>query len=66
MTIRLIDRPSPNFDERPKEAEINVLVLHYTGMKTLKEALDRLVNQVSQVSTHYVISQSGDVYSMEE
>ena len=66
MTIRLIDRPSPNFDERPKEAEINVLVLHYTGMKTLKEALDRLVNQVSQVSTHYVISQSGDVYSMVE
>ena len=64
MPIRLIDRPSPNFDERPREAKIDVLVLHYTGMNTLNEALDRLVDPVTEVSAHYLISEAGDVYCM--
>jgi N-acetylmuramoyl-L-alanine amidase len=60
--MRLVDCRSPNHDERPKGAAIDMLVLHYTGMKTADEALARLCDPQAKVSAHYTIGTDGRVY----
>ena len=40
--MQIVERPSPNFDARPENARIDILVLHYTGMRNAEEALVRL------------------------
>ena len=59
-----IDYPSPNFDERPAGTDIDILVLHYTGLKTLQEALDRLIDPASKVSAHYVVAENGEIFCL--
>ncbi|MGC9953300.1 MAG: N-acetylmuramoyl-L-alanine amidase [Rhizomicrobium sp.] len=61
MPFPLIERPSPNHDARP--AAIDMLVLHYTGMKTAEEALARLCDPATKVSAHYTIDTKGCVYA---
>jgi len=53
--------PSPNHDARG-DAAIDMLVLHYTGMKSAKEALERLCDPAAKVSAHYTIDEDGTVY----
>src|SRR5882757_2257999 len=62
MEIR--DRPSPNFDARPGAGTVDMLVLHYTGMKTAREALDRLCDPAAKVSAHYLIDEDGTVWRL--
>jgi len=57
-----IDRPSPNHDSR-RGAAIDMLVLHYTGMKTAGEAVARLCDPAAKVSAHYTIDEDGTVYA---
>ena len=57
----IIQRPSPNFDERNGE-DVTFLILHYTGMKTAEDALTRLCDKASEVSAHYTIDEDGSVY----
>ncbi|MBT3765097.1 MAG: N-acetylmuramoyl-L-alanine amidase [Rhodospirillaceae bacterium] len=57
---------SPNFDVRPDGAEIDMLVLHYTGMETGEAALERLCDSAAKVSAHYLIHENGDVVQMVE
>ncbi len=54
---------SPNHDERPHGAAIDILVLHYTGMKTADEAIARLTDPQARVSAHYTIGRDGQVYA---
>jgi N-acetylmuramoyl-L-alanine amidase len=61
--MRRIDRPSPNHDDR-NGAPIDMLVLHYTGMKSAKAALERLCDPAAKVSAHYTIDEDGTVYSL--
>ncbi|MDE2073135.1 MAG: N-acetylmuramoyl-L-alanine amidase [Alphaproteobacteria bacterium] len=61
--MRLIERPSPNRDARPEGTPIDLLVLHYTGMKTAEEAVERLCDPASQVSAHYTIDTEGTVFA---
>ena len=61
--MRLVECPSPNHDERPRGAPIDMLVLHYTGMKTGEEALARLCDPKARVSAHYTIDRDGTVYA---
>jgi N-acetylmuramoyl-L-alanine amidase len=51
--------PSPNHDERT--GPVDMLILHYTGMKTAREALDRLRDPAAAVSSHYVVDEDGAV-----
>ena len=60
MTV--IEAPSPNFDSRT--APPGVLVLHYTGMKTGQEALDRLRDPAAKVSSHYLVEEDGRVFRL--
>ena len=60
--MRRVDRPSPNHDDRGGAA-IDMLVLHYTGMKTAEEALTRLCDPAAKVSAHYTIDEDGTVFA---
>ncbi len=55
------DLPSPNHDDR-KGVKPSLIVLHYTGMETEGQALERLTNEDSKVSAHYTIGEDGSVY----
>ena len=57
---------SPNFDDRPTGVPVDMLVLHYTGMRSAKVALDCLCDPAAKVSAHYLIDTSGDVTALVE
>jgi len=56
------ERPSPNHG--PRRAAVDMLILHYTGMKTAQAALDRLCDPASEVSAHYLIDENGAVWRL--
>lgn len=58
------DRPSPNQDARPAGGAIDLVILHYTGMRTGRAALDRLCDPAAEVSAHYLIMEDGEVSSL--
>ena len=60
----IVDTPSPNHDARPPGEPVDMMVLHYTGMKTSAEALSWLCNPASRVSAHYLIDEAGGVYRL--
>jgi N-acetylmuramoyl-L-alanine amidase len=60
--MSLVQRPSPNFDDRPADGRVTILVLHYTGMKTGEEAMVRLTDPASRVSSHYTVEEDGRVF----
>jgi N-acetylmuramoyl-L-alanine amidase len=55
-------RPSPNFNDR--QLPVTMVVLHYTEMKPVETALDKLCDPESGVSAHYLISEEGEVTQM--
>lgn len=58
----MIEALSPNFNER--KAPPDMVVLHYTGMKTGAEALARMCDPAAQVSAHYMVEEDGQVYRL--
>jgi N-acetylmuramoyl-L-alanine amidase len=59
-----IEAPSPNQDDRPEGTPIDMLVLHYTGMRTGAEALARLRDPAAGVSAHYLVEEDGRVFRL--
>jgi N-acetylmuramoyl-L-alanine amidase len=53
------ERLSPNHDERT--LPINMVVLHYTEMKPVGAAIERLTDPEAKVSAHYLITEEGGV-----
>jgi len=64
--LEIIWHPSPNYSERPEENNVDMVILHYTGMETAGDALDRLCNPQAEVSAHYLIDETGVIYSLVE
>ncbi|MFW5660054.1 MAG: N-acetylmuramoyl-L-alanine amidase [Oceanicaulis sp.] len=62
MELAIADRPSPNFNDR--QADVSILVLHYTGMDDAEAAIDRLADPDAKVSSHYVVAEDGAVTRM--
>ncbi|MBT5047062.1 MAG: N-acetylmuramoyl-L-alanine amidase [Rhodospirillaceae bacterium] len=60
----VIDRPSPNTDDRPANGTIDILLLHYTGMQSAGASLERLCDPEAKVSAHYLIDEDGTVYGL--
>ena len=52
-------KPSPNHDER--KSAIDMIVLHYTGMKSGEDALARLTDAAAKVSSHYLVYEDGAI-----
>lgn len=60
MTLRKIESPSPNFNER--RHPLDMLVLHYTGMADGPSALARMCDPETEVSAHYMVEEDGAVH----
>ena len=57
MPLKTSINYSPNFNPKKRsKKEIKFIIIHYTGMKSEKAAIDRLTSIQSQVSSHYFIS----------
>jgi len=54
-------RSSANFGPRRPGVRPEILLLHYTGMKSAARAIDWLCRPESRVSSHYVIDEHGRV-----
>ena len=53
---------SPNFSKR--NDKIKYIIIHYTGTKSLLEALNIFKDKNSQVSCHWLISKRGKLYKI--
>jgi N-acetylmuramoyl-L-alanine amidase len=62
-TPPVTDYPSPNFNDRTV-AQPSMIVLHYTAMDTTKDALARLSDPKSEVSSHYLVGEDGTIYRL--
>ena len=62
MPLKTSINYSPNFNQKKRsKKQIKFIIIHYTGMKSEKAAIDRLTNIQSQVSSHYFISKTGNI-----
>jgi len=64
VSLRIRDTPSPNHDDRPAGTPIDMLVLHYTGMRSGAEAIARLRDPAARVSSHYVVEEDGAIFRL--
>ena len=59
-------KKSQNFDDRRGVEQASMIILHYTGMKTGEEALERLCDPSGKVSAHYWIGEGGEIIRLVE
>tara|TARA_Y100000992_G_C21188479_1_gene454404 strand:- start:86 stop:829 length:744 start_codon:yes stop_codon:yes gene_type:complete len=65
MAIKTTFNYSPNFNSlRRTKKQINYVIIHYTGMKRESLAIKRLTNIQSEVSSHYLIKNNGDILTL--
>ena len=56
---------SPNFESKKRKPnQIKFIIIHYTGMKKESEAIEKLTNIKSKVSSHYLIKNNGEIITM--
>lgn len=60
--MKITAQPSPNFNDR--QHDVDMLVLHYTGMPTGQEALDRMCDPEAAVSAHYMVWENGHIVQL--
>ena len=55
--MKIIKNYSPNYDRKNRKINsMQVIVIHYTGMQSERESIERLVTPSSKVSSHYLIN----------
>tara|TARA_Y100000992_G_C21158393_1_gene439775 strand:+ start:26 stop:772 length:747 start_codon:yes stop_codon:yes gene_type:complete len=65
MLIKKTLNYSPNFNLKKRDnRQIKFLVFHYTGMKLEVDAIKRLTEIQSEVSSHYFIKNNGEIVLM--
>ncbi len=60
--MQIIKELSPNFAKGRKEYKPEVIVLHISA-GTAESCIGWFSNPISQVSSHYMVSKKGDIYS---
>ena len=56
---------SPNFDKKKRRPnQIKFLIFHYTGMKNEVDAIKRLTDYKTKVSSHYFIKNNGKIINL--
>jgi len=63
MKIIIVNSPNYSIKIRKKK-NIKFIVIHYTGMQSERVCIERLSNNKSQVSTHYLINRVGNIIKM--
>ena len=65
--MNLISIKSPNFSKKTRNIkEIRSLIIHYTGMQSMRASISRLTSARHKVSCHYLISRNGKIFQMVE
>ena len=64
MTSGVLWQPSGNFGERRGSARPDMVVLHYTAMAAARAAIERLCDPQYEVSAHYVIGETGQIWQL--
>ena len=65
MALKTILNYSPNFNSKKRTyKQIKFIIFHYTGMKKESEAIDRLTKIQSEVSSHYLIKDNGNILTL--
>ena len=63
--MKIVSNFSPNHSLKiRKKKDIKFVIIHYTGMQSEIESIDRLKNPKSKVSCHYLISRKGIITQM--
>ncbi len=60
----MLQTPSPNFNERADGQDPSMIVMHYTGMQSAQEAIDRLCDPDAEVSAHFVVEEDGTMHQL--
>ena len=55
---------SPNYIHCNKRRSIHSVIIHYTGMRSLQSAVERLLSKKYEVSSHYLISRNGKIIQL--
>ena len=63
MKVNIFQSPNYSIKNRPKK-DIKFIVIHYTGMQSVRACIKRLTSIKSKVSTHYLIDRKGKIISM--
>ena len=65
MTMKIKSIFSPNFDKSKRSKKsIKVIVIHYTGMQSERESINRLCDPKHKVSSHFLINRTGKIYRL--
>ena len=60
--IKVTSNYSPNFNlEKRSKKKIKFIIIHYTGMKTESDAIKKLQDPKSKVSSHFYIKKNGNI-----
>lgn len=63
-TLEAVWRPSPNYQPRRDGRKPNILLLHYTAMEKPEWAIERLCDEETGVSCHYLVAEDGAITQM--
>ena len=65
MRLKFTNKYSPNFSNyKRNKSDIKFLIIHYTGMRKENDAIERLINIQSEVSSHYFIKYDGKIIQL--
>ena len=65
MGLKIQTNYSPNFDLKKRNSKaIKFIIFHYTGMKSEKNAINRLTSLKSKVSCHYFVKRDGEILNL--
>ena len=65
MSFKTILNYSPNFYSKKRiSKQIKFIIFHYTGMKSESEAINRLTEIQSEVSSHFFIKKNGKIFKI--
>tara|TARA_B110000971_G_C19889918_1_gene444795 strand:+ start:193 stop:921 length:729 start_codon:yes stop_codon:yes gene_type:complete len=63
--MKFVTINSPNYSTKiRKKKNIKFIVIHYTGMQSERACIERLSDNKSKVSTHYLINRVGNIIKM--
>ena len=54
---------SPNYNSR-NNSQIKLIIIHYTALKDIDDAISYLCKKEKKVSSHYLISQNGLIFNL--
>jgi len=65
MAIKTLINYSPNFYPiKRNKKNIKFIIFHYTGMKSKSSAIKKLIKIQSEVSSHYLIKNNGEIITL--